>query len=365
MTSNTHFEVNRKNYADTRLHESSLEPLPSGAVRLRVDRFALTANTVTYAVAGDLLGYWDFFPAEQGWGRVPAMGWGEVVESNNPDISVGGRYYGWFPMVSYVDFEASATSDGFQDDGPYRAKHAPIYRAYSRTDRDALYQAGQDAEDRHALLRGLFQTAFLADDFLAEQDYYGARQVLILSASSKTAIALAELIEQRDGMQTIAITSAQNMPFVRELGCYTSVLSYADVTTLDIKSASVLVDMSGNTAILDQIHSHLGSSLKHSMAIGRSHHDAPRQTIGGAIQPSFFFAPLQGKKRVKEWGAQAYGQRVGKALFNCVARSQQWLQIEECLGGNAVQAAWGQLLEGQVRPSNGIIGSLYDDAAGA
>ncbi|MGJ8670510.1 MAG: DUF2855 family protein [Oceanococcus sp.] len=360
MTSNTHFEVSRTNYAETRLHKSSLAELPSGSVRLRVERFSLTANTVTYAVAGDLLGYWNFFPAEPGWGRVPAMGWGEVIATNNPDIAVGGRYYGWFPMSATVDFAASANSEGFRDDGPHRQKHAPIYRAYTRTERDPLYQEGQDAEDRHALLRGLFQTAFLADDFLAEQDYFGARQVLILSASSKTAIALAELVEQRDGIKAIAITSTKNMGFVRELGCYSSVLSYADIATLNKDEDCVLVDMSGDTAILDQIHRHFGPALKHSMAIGRSHHDAPRQPIGGDIQPSFFFAPLQGKKRVKEWGAEVYGKRVGKALFNCVSRSQHWLHIEEHLGSSAVESAWSQLLAGQVRPSNGIIASLHD-----
>ena len=363
MTSNIHFEVDRTNHAKTRLHKTDLTELPSGSVRLRVDRFALTANTVTYAVTGDLLGYWDFFPAEPGWGRVPAIGWGEVIASDNPDIAVGGRYYGWYPMSATVDFTASATNDGFRDDGSHRQKHAPIYRAYTRTDLDALYQEGQDAENRHALLRGLFQTAFLADDFLAEQDYFGARQILILSASSKTAIALAELVEQREGIEAIAITSAKNMDFVRELGCYSSILSYADVETLNKKDDCVLVDMSGDTAILDQIHRHFGPALKHSMAIGRSHHDAPRQPIGGNIQPSFFFAPLQGKKRVKEWGSEAYGQRVGTALFNCVRRSEQWLYIETCLGCSAVESAWSQLLTGQVPPSNGIIASLHDGSA--
>ena len=39
-----------------------MPPLAQGQVRLRVERFALTANTVTYATTGDTLGYWDFFP---------------------------------------------------------------------------------------------------------------------------------------------------------------------------------------------------------------------------------------------------------------------------------------------------------------
>src|SRR3712207_7802692 len=49
----------------------------------RSDRFGLTANNVTYAVMGDAIGYWSLFPAsEDGWGRVPVWGYGDVVASD-------------------------------------------------------------------------------------------------------------------------------------------------------------------------------------------------------------------------------------------------------------------------------------------
>lgn len=137
-------EVNRADHGITRITDDQSMPLTDGQVRLRVDRFALTANNVTYAVAGDMLGYWDFFPAEDGWGRVPAMGWADLVESNNDSIAVGGRYYGWFPMATEVVFNATATGDGFRDDGEHRAKHAPVYRSYVRSDLDPWYEEGEE-----------------------------------------------------------------------------------------------------------------------------------------------------------------------------------------------------------------------------
>ena len=119
-------QVDRSRHAQSRLHESELPPLTPGRVRFRVDRFAVTANTVTYAVVGDVLGYWDFFPTgEPGWGCVPAMGWAEVVASTHPDIPTGGRYYGWFPMARYVDMTVTPSADGLRDDGPHRSAHAP------------------------------------------------------------------------------------------------------------------------------------------------------------------------------------------------------------------------------------------------
>ena len=94
MTSrNVTLHVNRGSHGTTRVTEAEMPPLAPGQVRLRVERFALTANTVTYATTGDLLGYWDFFPTgDPGWGCVPAMGWADVVESRHPDVSTGGRY---------------------------------------------------------------------------------------------------------------------------------------------------------------------------------------------------------------------------------------------------------------------------------
>jgi hypothetical protein len=115
--------------------------LGDGQIRLRVDRFAVTANNVSYAGAGDLLGYWDFFPSSDPstWGRVPAVGYAEIVESRNADLPVGGRYHGWFPMAETVVFTATATRDGFRDDGDHRQMHAPIYRSYTRTDADPFH----------------------------------------------------------------------------------------------------------------------------------------------------------------------------------------------------------------------------------
>ena len=143
-------EVNRVSLGDVRLVDDSPVPLGDHEVRLRIDRFAITANNVTYGVFGDRLGYWDFFPPDPPWGRGPAMGWAEVIESNSPDIEAGSRCYGWYPMAAETTIRATATADGFRDDGDHRQRHAPIYRAYTDTRHDALCDPAPDGEDRHA-----------------------------------------------------------------------------------------------------------------------------------------------------------------------------------------------------------------------
>src|SRR3954453_694839 len=65
------FEVRRDDLRTTRLAdgEAPAGSVADGEVQLRVDRFGLSANNVTYGAFGDAMSYWQFFPAgDEGWG---------------------------------------------------------------------------------------------------------------------------------------------------------------------------------------------------------------------------------------------------------------------------------------------------------
>lgn len=336
--------------------------LTDGQVRFQVDRLAVTANTVTYATVGDTLGYWDFFPtSDPSWGCVPAMGWAEVAESRHPDVSPGGRYYGWFPMAQYVDMTVAPTADGLRDEGSHRAAHAAVYRAYTETTRDPLYQAGTDPENRHALLRGLFLTGWLAEDFFADNDWFGAQRVLVLSASSKTAIGFAHCADARTGIEVIGVTSPRNPAFTQALGCYDDVVTYDDVSTLASSTPIVVIDMAGSGPVLASVHKHFGDQLQHSMAIGRSHHEAPGGVRGmPGPKPAFFFAPTQVNKRVQDWGPDGYQKRVATALSAFVAWSSDWLRVQQSYGAEAAAATWSEVHAGRVAADIGHMISLRE-----
>lgn len=361
-THNLTLQVDRARHAESRIREQAMPALAAGQVRVRIERFAVTANTVTYATTGDLLGYWDFFPTgESGWGCVPAMGWAEVVESQHPGVPVGGRYYGWYPMARYVDMAVTPTADGLRDDGPHRAAHAPVYRAYVATDRDPFHQAGADAEDRHALLRGLFITGWLAEDFFADNDWFGARRVLVLSASSKTAIGFAHCADARPGIEVIGVTSARNHAFTHALGCYDEVISYDDIAALPTSQPVVAIDMAGSGPVLAAVHTHLAGQLRHSMAIGRSHHEAPPRAgeLPGP-RPEFFFAPTQVRKRIQDWGISGYQERIAVAVKQFVDWSGGWLKVRHSHGPSTATAAWREVHAGRVAPDVGHIVSMWD-----
>ena len=366
MTANAVLEVDRARCGETRLVGSELGPLGPGSVRLRIDRFAVTANNITYAVLGDMLGYWDFFPTgDASWGRVPAMGWADVIESNHPDIGTGGRYYGWFPMARFVDITAGATDDGLRDDGAHRQAHAPVYRNYVETTRDPMYPSDltsderPDAEDRHALLRGLFITSFLADTLFADADYHGADAVVVLSASAKTAIGFAQRASDRGIGRVIGLTSPANVDFVTSLGWYTDVFTYDDVASLPELDA-VSVDISGDGDTLAAVHDRLGDHLKYSMIIGKSHHDSPFAEVAVGPTPELFFAPTEIGRRIEEWGADEYQRRCIAALEEFVSGSHRWLAVERSSGTVAAASTWSEVFAGQVAPSVGRIVSLHD-----
>lgn len=102
------FLVRKSDWREHRFAEVPAPELAPGQVLFRVDRFALTSNNVSYALTGDALGCWRFFPAEEGWGRIPAMGFGDVVRSTHPEVSEGTRCFGFYPMSRYLVIEPGA-----------------------------------------------------------------------------------------------------------------------------------------------------------------------------------------------------------------------------------------------------------------
>jgi hypothetical protein len=331
-------------------------PLAPGEVRLTLERFALTANNISYALSGDFLDYWGFFPAEAGWGRLPAMGYGIVSESANPDISVGGRYFGFFPVGSEHIVQAQTSSSGFIDAGSHREKHAMAYRAF-----DKVSDVEGESDNAMLIFRGLFMTSFLAEDFLREQNFFDAAQVLITSASSKTSIALAHCLRAYSPMRVIGLTSDANVDFVNSVGEYHDVVTYGNVSALDGAVPTVVVDMAGNPEIVAEIHTHFANSLQYSCSVGATHWDqtSHRVDIPGP-KPQFFFAPSKLSKRGKEWGRTELNNRIDVALNTFIEGSKQWLHIEHLHGVSAVSETYSQLVAGNVRPEVGNIMSFAE-----
>lgn len=355
------FQVDRDDFRNCRFAPGApIDALRPGQVLFGVDRFALTSNNISYAATGDLLGYWGFFEGPGRWGRIPAMGFGDVLESRHPDVEVGARCFGFFPMSRHLVVDAETNAAGLVDRVAHRAEHAPVYRSYTYTAPDPLYD--ESREDQILLLRGLFLTSFLVDDLLDEKDFFGARASIVTSASSKTSIALAHRLAARRRGPVIGLTSARNRDFVRDLGCYDEVVLYGEldrVAPLAGGHGAVMVDMAGNGEVALGVHERLREALKYSCTVGATHWEAkPRARELPGPTPEFFFAPARIAKRTRDWGGAGLQRRIASAWQDFVSFSDQWMTIKRHRGPDALERVYQELLGGALDPRDGHVVSL-------
>ncbi|MGB3808753.1 MAG: DUF2855 family protein [Parvibaculum sp.] len=352
------FIVGRNNLRQHKLLNTPVPAIRQGEVLLKVDKFAFTSNNVTYAAFGDAMKYWDFFPAPEGWGKVPVWGFADVVASKHDEIAVGERVFGYLPMSSHVVVApAHVKPAGFIDASAHRAELALVYNQYNRVAGDPGYVAAY--EDQQALLRPLFMTAFFIDDLLADNDFFGAKAVVLSSASSKTALGVAYLLSQNRDVEVVGLTSRSNIPFLESTGYYDRVVAYDDIASLPSDLPVVFVDMAGNAKVIADLHNHFRDAMTYSCVVGGTHWEA--RGVGKALpgpKPVFFFAPTQIAKRTKDWGPGGIEKRFAESWKAFLGSVAKWMRVVKGSGAKSVESVYLDMLDGKVKPDEGHILSL-------
>jgi hypothetical protein len=354
----TDFLVKRDDFRECRIEESEPPVIEPGQALLRVDSFGVTTNNITYAVMGDALSYWKFFPAADGWGRVPMWGFAEVEGSEADGVEAGARVYGYLPPSSHLAVTPrSVGAGGFTDGSPHRAELPSAYHRYLLSDGDPFYRP--DSEDVQILLRPLFFTSFLIDDQLADDGLVDAGPILISSASAKTAIAAAFMLAQRHGAQLIGLTSPRNAEFVDGLGIYDRTVTYDEIGSLEPETATY-VDIAGDADVRQAVHSRYGDELARSMAVGISHWE---DLAGGDGElpgptPKFFFAPDRLTKRAADWGPAGLEERAADAWHPFCEWTAGWLEVVHGNGFEGLEEAYLDVLEGRVEPRTAHVVTL-------
>jgi hypothetical protein len=337
-TTLTRLVTDKSDIGATRLETIAAPALAQGEASLAIEAFALTANNITYAAFGDAMRYWDFFPTEQtGWGMMPVWGFATVAASTVPELPVGERFYGYFPMAERLIVQPGRFSErGFYDLTPFRQPLPSPYNQYTRCSTDPAYVP--ELEDLQMLLRPLFFTSYMLADFLSDNGFFGARQVVISSASSKTAYGTAFCLKaMKDAPKLVGLTSKSNRAYVLKLGLYDAVLTYDELSQLAADVPTTYVDFAGTPALRQGLHAHLGKSLVHDCYAGSAANvdyltDADRYDP----VPQPFFAPNQIRKRNKDWGPEVLASRFGETqrsfLTAVSAPENRWMTIVKSTG---------------------------------
>ena len=286
---------------------------------------------------------------------MPVWGYADVVASNCAGLAAGERLFGYMPMATHLIIQPrKITPYGLADGAPHRAKLASIYNRYVRVNRS---RRDTSHEDRHMIFYPLFVTSFLMQDFFTEHDYFGARNIVVSSASSKTAMGFAHLLARTGAPRPriTGLTAKTNRKFVSDLDDYDDVVAYEDLNDIASQEPTVFVDIAGNADIRKAVHRHIGENIVYSCAIGTSHWDKFERTgkLPGA-KPLFFFAPDQAAKRRRDWGAPVFEARIQDRMDEWL-RTMEWLQIRSGHGLDNAQRMYLEVLEGQVQPNQGLI----------
>lgn len=358
------FQVDKNTLSKHQLIAPKLPVLTSGEVRLSIERFSLTSNNVTYGVMGESLGYWDFFPVKDNWGKIPVWGIGIVVESHCNNIAVGSKFYGYYPMSSeFIVQPENVSNKGFKDVTSHRQSLASSYNHYSLMVKENGFLP--DADNYYILYRPLFSSGLLLEDYLRENEYFGATTLLISSASSKTAISLAFMLGKLGGVKSIGLTSPKNLSFVKSLGLYDEVICYNELDDIQANRKITYVDICGDSVLLQKIQSQLNNRLVHRCVVGGTHSTIKNKkkndslivttlTKLAASKQSQFFAPTHIEKCQKTLGTDGFSQHFQQSWVAFLAQVDEWIDIVEFSAQEDLSSVYDSLLITS-NPKQGLI----------
>ncbi len=363
MTKITQLQVNRSDYHATRVVEQDIADLMAEEILVSIRKFALTSNNVSYAVSGDMIGYWNYYPAEAPFGNVPVWGIAEVIQSRSPDIKIGERLWGFFPMASATKLKVGfVADDNFMDATEYRSQLPALYNQYRRTTNEPEFLS--KLEDERCLLFPLFITSYLIYDYLKDNDFFGAKQVIIGSVSSKTGFGVAKLIHEdaEAQVEVVGMTSQHNVGFVEQLACCDQIVVYGNENQINPNLNTAYVDMSGNGPLTQTLHHHFKERMVDSCLVGATHWKEDRKldpALPGA-RPTFFFAPAQISKRNKEWGVGVVFEKATIAAARMAHDIKDDIAIERIAGPESAAQIWKDMLDNKVAPNRGVMVSFSD-----
>jgi hypothetical protein len=357
---NRRLMTRKRDLGETLLDAVAAPEPAAGEVVLALDRFALSTNNITYAAYGDAIGYWRVFPTgREEFGLMPVWGFADVAASRAEGIDVGARVFGFFPMADTLVVQPEKISrGGFADAAPWRKAVPDIYNRYVLCAADANYDAA--LENPEALFRPLFITSYTAVDFLREHAFFGAKQIVVSSASSKTAYGAAWRLSQED-IGLIALTGDRNRAFVEGLGVYRTTVSYDEIETLPKDAPTLYLDLAGDPELRRRVHAHFGANLTYDCLVGSTQGDAFPEDDPELIgpRPEFFFAATCLDAHRERGTLRAFYERFyedQRAFFERVIDPvSPWIRIVEHQGLEGAAEVVRALAKGASDASEGAV----------
>lgn len=366
--------IDKQKYSHTMLDFDLVPQLQDGQILLRIELFSVTANNATYVALGKSYQYWDFFPwRDSNLGIMPVWGFATVESSKNESITDGERIFGYFPCSRYCVLQPGAIRDShFIVSRPGIPTDRIVYNTYMRCHHDPTYNVSSEA--LISVFWPLWTTSYFLADMLTIHRCWDAKQIVITSASAKTAFCLADCIRSNYVVQTdserpqlIGLTSPANLESTRSLNLYDIVLTYDQIDTI-LKRDTVVADVAGNDVLLARLRDQLQSNLKQTVLVGMSHYSQNTHkgfSAGAASNTVSFFAPgtLESKaawiqNRYVQIGKKAVEEKRVSAWKSSLKKMPGWLDLDHHRGPVASDSVFRKIISGKGDPKVGYVVSM-------
>ncbi len=309
-------------------------------------------------------------------------------------MKIGQRLYGYYAMAKYVVLQLERQTNKYHANvslGSFSKDRRP-YKQLTVCETDPMYQRDREDDimlckcsaefpvhinlDLYTQDRPLFWTSYWFEDWLNVNNYFGAKAVVVSSASSKTAFTVAYNIQRRKQQtkspigRIIGLTSQSNLQFTRNLGLYDGVFTYDDlalvVSTNSLPQPLIYTDVLGNSSLNSRVNRVLSPSVFVSLGMSNptdgatgsviAKEDKSKTNAKGFFTPEWLairtmqlsFQQIL-KLQVEAWGA---------LMQDCV----KWVNIEKTYGTgkSGVITSYRKTLEGKVGADKGQALSLWE-----
>ncbi|WP_224391476.1 DUF2855 family protein [Pseudonocardia sp. ICBG1293] len=318
----------------TRVVDEPLAPTDRGTSVLRIHRFAVTSNNVSYFRTRDQLGHGRAFPAASGWMRVPVWGDATVVDGASGGPREGTRVIGYLPMATTVAMSLEPRTDGtLVETSAGRSHLPPIYQQYR------VVESPADGLELATLHIEALASALVPDLVGA-----GVEHVLISSAGSKTGQALAFLLAEA-GVACTGLTGDRSAPG----GNAAALVGYDDLSSLSVPPGSVFLDIAGDPRLRGRIVAQCGGALARTLGIGgtRLAGPIPAEYAGPAspVVERYGAGPRLAEME-REQGTDAVRLLRERTRLRLLAWARETVTVRRLDGLGAAAAVWPGIVRG-------------------
>ncbi|MEL6917565.1 MAG: DUF2855 family protein, partial [Bacteroidota bacterium] len=148
--------------------------------------------------------------------------------------------------------------------------------------------------------------------------------------------------------------------FVESTGFYDQVIPYGDVSDKLTDRSTMVIDLSGNTELLQNLTYQLKEQLKFVSLIGLADWTSagPTKQIPKA---RFFFAPEYAQKLFADLGPEKANKMINEVQEKFTKHVSGWMELEFVDFEKGVKKLYIDMLNGKVHPSKGYIVTIKNE----